>query len=71
MLVVGSPSFGGALKGMGDGRRVGGCMGWRLDWRDGGEGGRDDMLLAAAADDGYIFAVRYSKGCALYIYLVA
>ena len=40
----GCSSFGAALKGMGDGRRVCGSGDWRLDWRDGGVEGRDDML---------------------------
>lgn len=65
-----SPSSGAALKGMGEGRRDGGCAGWRSDWRDGGEGGRDDMLLAAAADNGYMFAPSWSRDRGLCIYLV-
>lgn len=51
---------------MGEGRRDGGCGGWRSDWQDGGEGGRDDMLLAAAADDDYMFAVKCDRECRLY-----
>ena len=63
----GSSSFGGAVTGMGEGSRVGGFGDWRLDWRDGGEeGGRDDMLLAAALE----FLVRCIGECGLRICLV-
>ena len=57
----GISSFAGVLKGTGDGRRVGGGGDWRLDWRDGGEEGRDDMLSAAAVDDGYMFSVGLTR----------
>ncbi len=59
-----SSSFGGAVRGMGEGSRFGGCGVWWLDWRDGGEGGRD-MLSAAAVIDGYMFLVRSSRECGL------
>lgn len=58
----GISSFAGALMGFGEGRRVGGNGDWRLDWRDGGVEGRDDMLSAAAVDDGYMFSVGLVQG---------
>ena len=65
----GSSSFGAALEGMGDGRRVCGSGDWRLDWRDGGVEGRDDMLSTAVVDDDYMFSARRSRNFGLRICL--